>query len=109
MTDFTTKELGIMFENLNEKSNERHTEVMNVLAEIGKEIRSLKEAEMINSQRVLKLEWWKAAFVWALGAGWVALPILGVLLWKLWFFETKNIFTSLIQDYQPIVQIQNHD
>lgn len=98
-----------MFENLNEKSNERHAEVMNVLSDIGKEIRLLKESEMTNNQRVLKLEWWKAAFVWALGAGWIALPMLGVILWKLWFFETKNLFSTWIQDYKPIVQIQNND
>jgi hypothetical protein len=76
----TNRELKIMVDNLTQRFEEKHNDVMVKLEEISTiQKESLKEAKSTNG-KVAGLIWWKNSFVWALGALWalilIAFPVL---------------------------------
>lgn len=94
----TNSELKIMLDNLIDKSDQRHLdykETHNTMIKTLKEI--LEQAQKTNG-RVNRLEWWKMAFVGALGAVWTLILIVLPLLYKSFYKNLDyKIQTAVVQ------------
>lgn len=64
-----------MMNNLEEKMEEKHQDIMSVLSDIKSDVKETKEQTIKTNGRVSKLEWWRNSFLWALGALWTLLLI----------------------------------
>lgn len=63
MNEPTNRELKIMLDNLIQRQDERHSEVLNKLVEINSTVKMTAEAQQTTDSRLGKLEYWRTALI----------------------------------------------
>lgn len=99
----TNRELKIMLDNEKQRNDDKHKEILDILAKVSATINeTLVQAQKTNG-RVNKHEWYFKAIWWALGAAWVVLLIGIPLLYQLLTYSIQikidnGIKTALSQE-----------
>lgn len=107
----TNRELKIMFDNLEEKMDEKHNDIMSALKGIDEKVtENVKQATLTNG-KVAKLYWWKNGFVWAMGAVWtlilLGVPLGYMVLRYVVLNEIHKTVASEFENYKPIIELYN--